>query len=48
MLGHGSNPVHGDAERKGAATQCAEVFALPGGDPVFTSHSRKKAVTSSA
>jgi hypothetical protein len=25
----GSNPAHGDAKRKGAATRCAEVFALP-------------------
>ena len=25
---NGSNPAHGDAKRKGAATQCAEVFAL--------------------
>jgi hypothetical protein len=25
----GSNPAHGDAKRKSAATKCAEVFALP-------------------
>jgi hypothetical protein len=27
-LGHGSNPAPGDAERIGAAAECAEVFAL--------------------
>jgi hypothetical protein len=27
--GDGSNPAHGQAERLGAATQSAEVFALP-------------------
>jgi len=26
---HGSNPAHGDTKRKGAASQSAEVFALP-------------------
>jgi hypothetical protein len=26
---NGSNPARGDAERRGAATQCAEVFARP-------------------
>jgi hypothetical protein len=31
MLGHGSNPAHGDAERLDAATQSAEVFALSEG-----------------
>jgi hypothetical protein len=29
--GRGSNPAHGDAERLDAATQSAEVFALPEG-----------------
>jgi hypothetical protein len=29
ILGHGSNPAHGEAERKDAANQSAEVFALP-------------------
>jgi hypothetical protein len=29
MLGHDSNPAHGDVEAKGVATQSAEVFALP-------------------
>ena len=28
MLGHGSNPAHGDAARKTAAIPSAEVFAL--------------------
>jgi hypothetical protein len=26
---NGSNPAHGDAKTKDAATECAEVFALP-------------------
>jgi hypothetical protein len=26
---NGSNPAHGDAERKDAANKCADVFALP-------------------
>jgi hypothetical protein len=26
---NGSNPAHGDAERRDAANKCAEVFALP-------------------
>jgi hypothetical protein len=29
MLGRGSNPAHGDAERVRVTTRCAEVFALP-------------------
>ncbi len=37
MLGHGSNPAPGDAKRLGAATECAEVFALPLGGLAHTS-----------
>ncbi|SRR6266481_1754768 len=29
MSANGSNPAHGDAIRRGVATQSAEVFALP-------------------